>query len=71
MPTVEVRCPVGPQRLLFKLQIQGQTAHVSDDNLMELSCSDCKRLYRRDDPSIKLVVHCYNFLGELVKTVVT
>lgn len=63
---VEIRCPVGPQGLLSKLTLTGSPPYVNDDNLMELSCDWCSR----SGESNKRVVHRYNFIGELVDTIV-
>lgn len=61
---VEVRCPVGPQRLFTKLRLGEETArYIQPANLIEFSCSDCSR--HRDER----VFHRYNFIGELVETI--
>ncbi len=62
---VEVRCPIGPQRLFTKLRLDAATVRYVDGNLIEFPCSDC----RRRDPENLSVFHRYNFLGELVQTV--
>lgn len=62
---VEVRCPVGPQRLFTKLRLAADTPRYVQGNLIEFPCSDC----RRKDPDQLAVFHRYNFLGELVQTV--
>ena len=66
---VEVRCPVGPQRLFSKLrlgQIEGR--YIQPGNLIEFACSDCSRQLSRADGAPVRVLHRYNFLGELVET---
>jgi len=68
METVEIRCPVGPQRLLMKLKLGDVTPHYTSDNLMEIACSDCRTALRRKRRLVSLVLHYYNFLGEVVKT---
>ncbi len=60
---VEVRCPVGPQRLFTKLRLAA--FRYVEGNLIEFPCSDC----RRRDPEQQNVFHRYNFLGDLVETV--
>lgn len=68
MSTVEVRCPVGPQRLLSKLRLEGKQPTYTEDNLIEFACSDCKRTLRRDGHTVNIVLHQYNFIGEHVRT---
>ncbi len=63
---VEVRCPVGPQRLFTKLRLGEESArYLESANLIEFSCSDCSR--RKAEPT--RIFHRYNFIGELVETV--
>lgn len=62
---VEVRCPVGPQRLFTKLRLADVSPRYVAGNLIEFPCADC----RRRDPDQFAVFHRYNFLGELVATV--
>lgn len=71
MPNVvEVRCPVGPQRLFTKLRLGEETPRVvQPSNLMELSCSDCRLAVRRSGIEIVHILHRYNFVGELIETV--
>lgn len=66
--TVEVRCPVGPQRLFAKLRLEGQRPHVTEDNLMEFACTDCRKTMAERGIRVKRVLHRYNFMGELVET---
>lgn len=67
---VEVRCPVGPKRLLSKLRLSGEEPHYTNDNLIEFACDDCRRWYQRNGhPEVRRVLHRYNFLGEIVETV--
>lgn len=65
---VEVRCPNGPQRLFMKLKLSGEEPNITDDNLMEFACGDCKRVLRRQGFEVERVLHQYNFLGEFVET---
>jgi hypothetical protein len=69
MEEVEVRCPVGPQRLLSKLRLTGESPHYTDDNQVEFACQDCKRTLRLRGRQVSRVLHRYNFLGDLVQTV--
>lgn len=70
MEEIEVRCPVGPQRLLSKLRLTGESPHyVPEDNTVEFACSDCKRALRARGKNVGRVLHRYNFIGELVQTV--
>lgn len=65
--TVEIRCPVGPQRLLSKLRLSGEEPHYTDDNLIEFACADCRRILRQKGQPASLVLHRFNFLGEHVE----
>lgn len=67
MTRIEIRCPVGPQRLFAKLVASGQQPVVDEDNLMEFACADCRRELRGRGQQVVLVLHYYNFLGEHVK----
>ncbi len=72
MPSVvEVRCPVGPQKLFTKLRLGETTARMlQPGNLIEFRCPDCSRDVRRAyGEHNQHVYHRYNFLGELVETV--
>lgn len=68
MESVEIRCPVGPQRLLSKLRLDGAQPAYTDTNLIEFACSDCKRTLRTKGRQVNRVLHRYNFLGELVES---
>lgn len=71
METIEIRCPIGPRRLLSKLLVRGEHPHVTPDNLIEFACADCKvTLQRSGSPRVKRVLHRYDLLGTLVETVV-
>jgi len=67
---VEVRCPVGPRALLFKLRREGEIPRVSDGNLLELACRDCARNARQFDPDVRRVLHRFDFAGQLIESVV-
>ncbi len=70
MPSVvEVRCPVGPQRLFTKLRLGEEThRYIQPDNLIEFSCSDCSRRLSRELNEAVQIFHRFNFLGELIQT---
>lgn len=72
METVEVRCPVGPRRLFAKFRLEGGVSpHITEDNLVEFACADCRKaVQEKRRTRITRVLHRYNFLGELVTTVV-
>ncbi len=67
---LDIRCPVGPRRLLMRVLASGETPHVDrDDNLLELACADCRRIMRKEGTEVNLVLHRFNILGELIETV--
>lgn len=69
--TVEVRCPIGPQRLFTKLKLGEEFAtYVQPGNLIEFTCSDCARRLSREQERALRVFHRFNFIGELVQTTV-
>lgn len=71
METVEIRCPVGPRRLLSKLLMAGEQPKHAEGNLIEFACDDCKReLRKRRTDTIVRVLHRYNLAGVLVETII-
>jgi hypothetical protein len=68
--TIEIRCPVGPRRLLSKLLVDGGRPKHVDGNLIEFACDDCKRTLRRQGETLSLVLHRYDLAGNLVETLV-
>lgn len=68
MAVVEIRCPVGPRRLLSKVIATGDSAHVVDGNLIEFACTDCARSLRRRGEDAGRVLHRFNLAGELVES---
>lgn len=69
MMEVELRCPVGPRKLFAKLLQRGEQPQVNPDNLLELSCQDCRRRLRSDgEDDVTFVMHRFNILGQLVET---
>ena len=69
MKIVEIRCPSGPGRLLSKLLVGGDRPHITDDNLIEFACGDCRRLLRHKGVEVGYVLHRYSLDGQLVETV--
>jgi hypothetical protein len=64
---IDIRCPRHPIRLLLRI---GKPVKVDGANLIEAACRDCRTDERRRDPAVKLVLHRYNVMGELVETVI-
>lgn len=75
-PELELRCPepwgvCSAGRLLAKLRTAGQRpSYVHPDNLIELECKDCKARRRKSGQPVRRVLHRYDFLGQLVETLV-
>lgn len=70
MPVVELRCPVGPQRLLSKLLISGGHPEIVEGNLVELACADCKRSLRKQGKPVLRVLHQFDLGGDLIRSVI-
>lgn len=68
MDEVEIRCPVGPRRLLSKLLVRGDQPTIVEGNLIEFSCEDCRRILRKRGEVVHRVLHRYNLAGDLVET---
>lgn len=68
MNTVEVRCPVGPQKLFTKLKLGEEFGKYLPGNLIEFTCSDCAKRLGRERGQRLRVYHSFNFIGELVRT---
>lgn len=68
MNIVEVRCPVGPQKLFTKLKLGEEFGRYLPNNLIEFTCGDCARTLGRHDGNRYRVYHSFNFLGELIQT---
>lgn len=66
-PSLELRCPSGPRGLFAKLIPVSDARVDAQTNLIEFACQWCRK--HSDEPAA-LVLHRYNFLGELVETVV-
>lgn len=69
-PAVELRCPVGPRRLLAILRQSGEPLRVVPGNLIEFACADCRRELRRQGQDPSYVLHRFDVAGELVQTIV-
>lgn len=69
MESHELRCPVGPGRLLLKLLYQDGHPEIVNGNLVELACSDCKRTLRKQGRPVARVLHRFNLAGELVESI--
>jgi hypothetical protein len=70
METIEIRCPIGPQRLLSKLLVRGQHPAVTTDNLIEFACSDCKQTLQKQGQKVRRILHRYDLSGDLIETVI-
>lgn len=66
--TVDIRCPVGPQELLMRYRMVDAVVTIDKWNLMELMCSFCTRMGRKQDKTVKRVIHKYNLLAELCES---
>lgn len=66
---VDLRCPDGAQKLLARIRQAKGSARVTDENLLELACRDCRqRVAHKTGVKPALVVHRFNILGELVES---
>jgi len=52
----------------MKLKLAGETPHVTEDNVMEFGCSDCKRTLKREGFEVDRVIHQYDMLGRWINT---
>lgn len=68
MNTVEVRCPVGPRKLFTKLKLGEEFGTYLPNGLIEFTCQDCAKAYRRATNNFVRIYHSFNFIGELVST---
>ncbi len=75
---VDVRCPdrwsdgtCQPGRLLLKIRQRGEReTYVHPDNHIELYCEDCTRNMRKAGRRVRRVLHRYDFIGQLVETLI-
>lgn len=70
MTDIDVRCPVGPQRLLARLLARGEQPHVAEGNVWEFACTDCARMLRKDGHNVLRVLHQYTITGKFIETIV-
>lgn len=68
---LDLRCDQNPKRLLARIRDPEAGVSIVEGNLIEVACDYCKSEARRRDSTIKLVVHRWNVLGELIETEVT
>ena len=69
---VELRCPENLGGLLAKVKLYDDYHVINSDNLLELSCRDCRKtMARLSDRTPTLVVHSFNVAGEFVNTEIT
>jgi hypothetical protein len=66
---VDLRCPVGPRKLLARLRSEGFKPSIVPGNLMELYCRDCSRVAKNYDREIQHLLHRFDLAGDLVETV--
>jgi uncharacterized UBP type Zn finger protein len=69
MKVIEIRCPEDPRRLFSKLIKEGGKPVITDGNLIEFSCQNCKKALTARGIPVARVLHRYNIAGELVETV--
>jgi hypothetical protein len=66
---VDLRCPLGPRKLLAKVKLTGDRPIVNSDNLLEMACQDCRRRLRSEGQlNIRLVLHRFDIIGQLIET---
>lgn len=61
---VELRCDRNPSRLLAKVG----KPKIVDGNLIEIACLDCRKRLKREGRDVRLVLHRFDVLGELIET---
>lgn len=69
MKVTEIRCPEDPRRLFTKLLQSGGRPVITEGNLIEFSCQNCKKVLQAQGVDVSIVLHRYNIAGELVETV--
>lgn len=66
---LDLRCPIGAQKLLGRIRQEGGWTPVVEGNLLELACRDCRAsVAAKEGRKPSLVVHRYDILGELVES---
>lgn len=69
--TIDLTCPLNPMMLLGRIRAAGMPITITTDNLIELSCRDCRyKVAKRhsDGKKPRMVLHRYNLLGDLVES---
>ena len=69
MQAIDLRCPIGPRKLLARLRSEGKKPSVVDGNLMELYCRDCSRDAKTTNEEVLHVLHRFDLIGDLVESV--
>lgn len=49
--------------------LSGEKPRITEGNLIEFACSDCRRAYKQRGENLTLVLHRYDLAGTLVETV--
>lgn len=66
-PGTAIRCPVNTRRVFAKIRTDPQVS-IGPDNAILFSCRDCRSARRAAGEQVRLVVHEFNLLGQLVQT---
>ena len=69
MEVREIRCPEDSRRLFSKLILDVTHSKITNENLIEFACQNCKKRLRAEGITVNQVLHRYNIAGELVETV--
>lgn len=69
MEVREIRCPEDSRRLFSKLILDVTHSKITNENLIEFACQNCKKRLRDEGIPVNQVLHRYNIAGELVETV--
>lgn len=54
--------------MFAKLRLEGKKPTFVEGNLIEFSCDNCRASMRRMGTPVRLVLHRYDILGELIET---
>lgn len=54
----------------MRLKLAGKNFVVTEDNLMEFSCDNCRKRLRQEGRFVTHVLHRYDFVGRVVETVI-
>jgi hypothetical protein len=69
MDTIEFRCDANPRKLFARLLVR-ERPKVSDGNLLEFACRECRAVLRERGDAVAVVLHRFDAAGDLVETVV-